>query len=185
MQETRRVKMTKRLIKEAYIELLDANPDKRLSITDICKYADINRSTFYMHYEDVNHLVKEIEDDVLAQIPYLSTINGAANNEDFVNLLEKTFEYIKVNKSVFITLLSKLDNNNFKKRIISAVLEGYKSIPINEDKLLSKYGYLFCINGIIGLLIEWINDDFPISSKELARVALKMSVNAITPDSKS
>ena len=37
MQETRRVRMTKKLIKEAYIELLSTNPDKRLSITDICR----------------------------------------------------------------------------------------------------------------------------------------------------
>ena len=150
MQETRRVRMTKKLIKEAYVELLETNPDKRLSITDICKCADINRSTFYMHYEDVNQLIKEIEDDVLAQIP----------------------------KTIFLTLMAKLDNNRFKKRIISTVLEGYKKFPLNNDGILSKYSYLFCINGIIGLLIEWINDDFPISSKALADFALQMSYRA-------
>ncbi len=178
MQETRRVRMTKKLIKEAYVELLETNPDNRLSITDICKCADINRSTFYMHYEDVNQLIKEIEDDVLAQIPYIPDINSTSSDSEFVTLLEKTFEYVKMHKTIFLTLMAKLDNNRFKKRIISTVLEGYKKFPLNNDGILSKYSYLFCINGIIGLLIEWINDDFPISSKALADFALQMSYRA-------
>ena len=90
MFETRRVKMTKRLIKDAYIELLERNPSKRLSITDICKVADINRSTFYMHYEDVNQLVREIEDDLLDCIPYPENIaGGLSDSEQFICLLEK------------------------------------------------------------------------------------------------
>ena len=182
MQETRRVRMTKKLIKEAYIELLEAYPNKRLSITDICNCADINRSTFYMHYEDINHLTKEIEDDVLAQIPYFPQVNTVTNINQFITLLENTFEYIKMNKIVFVTLLSRLDNNSFKKRIIGAVLEGYKASPINEDSVLSKYGYIYCINGIIALLIEWINDNFPITSKALADIALQMSIKATSFD---
>ena len=95
MFETRRVKMTKRLIKDAYIELLERNP-----------VADINRSTFYMHYEDVNQLVREIEDDLLDCIPYPENIvGGLSDSEQFICLLEKTFEYIKDNKKYLNILL--------------------------------------------------------------------------------
>lgn len=170
--------MTKRLIKEAYIELSTSNPDKRLSITDICNCADINRSTFYMHYEDINHLVREIEDELIFQIPNVTGVNSIKTDKEFLNLLEKTFEYVRNNKDVFIMLLTKFDSNDFKKRLISTILDFYKSIPINADTILSKYGYLYCINGILGLLQEWINDDFPISSRQLAQIALDMSVRA-------
>ena len=178
MQETRRVKMTKKLIKDAYIELLSKNPDKRLSITDICNCADINRSTFYMHYEDVNYLINEIEDDLIEQIPNVTGLDSIKDDSQFINMLENTFEYVRDNKNVFITLLARLDNNKFKKKIISAVLEKYKNLPVNTDSILSKYGYLYCINGVIGLLKEWIEDDFPLSSRELAELTLKMSMGA-------
>ena len=178
MQETRRVKMTKRIIKDAYIELLSKNPDKRLSITEICNCADINRSTFYMHYEDVRCLVEEIEDDLIAQIPNVTGMKAITDVNGFINALEKTFDYVRDNKNIFITLMARLDNNGFKKKIIATVLEDYKDLSINDNLILSKYGYLYCINGVIGLLNEWVNDNFPISSHELAELTLKMSMGA-------
>lgn len=178
MQETRRVRMTKKIIKDAYIELLSKNPDKRQSITDICNCADINRSTFYMHYEDVNCLIKEIEDDLIAQIPSVSGLEAITDVNEFIKPLEQTFDYVRDNKNVIITLLSRFDNNSFKKKIIATVLDNYKNLPINDDSILSKYGYLYCINGVIGLLREWIIDNFPLSSREFAELTLKMSMGA-------
>lgn len=52
MPDNRRVRMTKKLIKDAYLELLESSPSEKISVTDICKVADVNRSTFYMYYED-------------------------------------------------------------------------------------------------------------------------------------
>ena len=179
MQETRRVRMTKKMIKDAYIELLENSPDKRLSITEICQRADINRSTFYIHYEDVNQLAKEIEDELLDQIPYPAMSEGSLSQKDqYLDLLKDTFEYIKENKKQFVLLLSQLDNSDFKKKIISTVLDKYKAVTISDDSLLSKYGYMFCINGVVGLLQEWIKDNFPISSGELAKIAFNMSLQA-------
>lgn len=181
MQETRRVKMTKRLIKEAYIELLERNPSKRLSITDICKVADINRSTFYMHYEDVNQLVRDIEDDLLDCIPYPQNITGGlSESEQFIFLLEKTFEYIRENKKYFSIVFVHVENTSFQKRIAQTILERYKSIAFSDDTLTTKYGFIFCINGAVGIIKEWISDDFPISSRALAHTVLQMCVKATT-----
>ena len=179
MQETRRVRMTKKMIRDAYVELLETNPDKRLSITDICKRADINRSTFYMHYEDVNQLVGEVEDEILNQIPYPEKgIDGTAQKEQYLELLKGTFDYIRENKKTFIVLMSQLDTNDFKLKLISSVTERCKALPICSDNLLSKYAYMYCINGVVGLLREWISDDFPISSGELAKIAFQISLQA-------
>ncbi|MDE5548897.1 MAG: TetR family transcriptional regulator C-terminal domain-containing protein [Clostridia bacterium] len=179
MQETRRVKMTKKLIKDAYIELLERNPSKRLSITDICNVADINRSTFYMHYEDINQLVTDIEDDLLDCIPYPENITGTLSiSEQFVALLERTFEYIHENKKFFSIVFVHFENTNFQKRISQTILDRYKSIAIFNSTLLTKYGFAFCISGVVGLIKEWIIDDFPISSRELAKLSLQFCVKA-------
>ena len=52
MSDNRRVRMTKKLMKDAYLELLERSPSEKISVTDICKVADVNRSTFYLYYED-------------------------------------------------------------------------------------------------------------------------------------
>lgn len=92
MADNRRVRMTKKLIKDAYLELLEKRPSERISVTDICKTADVNRSTFYMYYEDTIRLRQDIENDVLAQIPVLT--DGSApvtTDRQFVALLERFF----------------------------------------------------------------------------------------------
>ena len=179
MQETRRVKMTKKLIKDAYIELLERNPSKRLSITDICNVADINRSTFYMHYEDVNQLVREIEDDLLDCIPYPQNINvGLSESEQYIALLEKTFDYIHENKKYFSIVFVHFENTNFQKRIAQTILDRYKEIAISNNSLLTKFGFVFCINGVVGVIKEWIIDEFPISSRDLALLVLQMCIKA-------
>ena len=65
MPESRRVKMTKRLIKEAFIELLEKKPFNKVSVTDLCNTAEINRSTFYAYYEDVPMLLREVQERII------------------------------------------------------------------------------------------------------------------------
>ena len=51
-KEDRRIRITKKAIKESLIELLQEYPIAKISVKMICESADINRSTFYAHYND-------------------------------------------------------------------------------------------------------------------------------------
>ena len=61
----RRSRFTKKEIKSAYIRLLDKETDDKITVTQICKEADINRGTFYLHYETLEDVWKDIEDDLI------------------------------------------------------------------------------------------------------------------------
>ena len=61
--------MTKRLMKNALLELLEKQELANISVTAICETADVHRSTFYKYYTDPSALLKEIEQDFLDQIP--------------------------------------------------------------------------------------------------------------------
>ena len=53
---------SKRLIRQALLELLDQKEYEKITVTDIVKRADLNRSTFYAHYPDVRGLVEALMD---------------------------------------------------------------------------------------------------------------------------
>lgn len=61
MAENRRVRMTKRLMKDALLELLEVKPLEKITVTDVCAAADVNRSSFYAHYQDIHALLRELE----------------------------------------------------------------------------------------------------------------------------
>ena len=49
----RRVKYTKMIIRETFINLLEKKNINKITVSEICKEADINRATFYRYYLDV------------------------------------------------------------------------------------------------------------------------------------
>lgn len=63
-REDRRVKYTKQAIRESFLELLKEKPIDKISVTEICKRADINRGTFYSHYADPYDLKHQLEQEL-------------------------------------------------------------------------------------------------------------------------
>lgn len=82
--DDRRTKYTKKVIHEAYCGLLAKKPYEKITVKEICEIADINRSTFYLHYADSASVMTEIEDaliDMMMQKVIEGYQNGASNYE--------------------------------------------------------------------------------------------------------
>ena len=56
---------SRRMIREAFLELLEEKEFGKITVTDITNRADLNRSTFYAHYPDVQGVVEEIQDEII------------------------------------------------------------------------------------------------------------------------
>ena len=173
MADNRRVRMTKKLIKDAYLELLETNPSEKISVTDICRKADVNRSTFYMYYEDPITLRQDIENDLMEQIP-----SEITSDEQFVAILESFFTYIKDNDRMFRILILQSDKRAFNRRLIDAVLRKYHVESQSSNPRLAKYEYVFIVSGVIGLLGAWIEGNYPISARKFSEMVLKMGLKA-------
>ena len=68
VRQDRRVRRTKRAIRNAFAQLLSDKPYEEISVTDITELADINRKTFYNYYAGVYEVVAEIEDNIIASL---------------------------------------------------------------------------------------------------------------------
>ena len=60
-----RIRLTKMLIRRAFLDLLRTKPMQGISIKELCTAAGINRGTFYSHYTDIYDLLEQIEDDMM------------------------------------------------------------------------------------------------------------------------
>lgn len=180
MPDNRRVRMTKKMIKEAMLDLLEKQPLEKISVTEICEYADVNRSTFYAYYEDAGQLLQEIENDLLRQLPV--SPNSATDYSDsrFLDTLEAFFDYVRENERLFRILVIERDNGNFNHRLVNAVMETCITPPERKDDLPEQYAYVYCVHGVIGIMKEWISSRFPISARQFAKIALQMCIKATT-----
>lgn len=177
--ESRRVKMTKQLIQNALLELLEQKPLGKITVTDICKIADVNRSTFYAYYVDIQQLLEEIEVNIINQIPVSPDFPTVNFDMRFLDMLEAFFKYVKDHGRLFKILIVEANDSDFNKRLVDAAMERYH-INKEEDKTLdSRYKYIYRINGVIGLIKEWIDADFPMDERSFARFVIKMTAQNI------
>lgn len=61
-----RVKRTQNNIREAFITLAEKKKVKKITIRELSELAMINKATFYLHYHDLEDLVSQLEDEVIA-----------------------------------------------------------------------------------------------------------------------
>ena len=65
----RRILKTKKAIKEAYLKLLREKKDyRKINVKELVDAADVNRSTFYLHYYDINVVFEELIDEMFTEI---------------------------------------------------------------------------------------------------------------------
>lgn len=176
MAESRRVRMTKKMIKEAFVEICEEKHISKVTVTDVCTAADVNRSTFYAYYEDVIALRREIEDEVLSQIPEPDFLPLIDSIPLFLDKIEDVFDYVIKNKELFRVLIIHADDDTFVNRLINTVLAKYPKSFKNYDDPEFEYCFDFCFNGFIGILKKWIEDDFSVSSRRFAEIALTLII---------
>ncbi len=63
----RRTKYTRNLIKEILLAFLKDQKFEKITVSEICRQAEINRGTFYLHYMDTYDVLEDLVDDFLAE----------------------------------------------------------------------------------------------------------------------
>lgn len=86
----RRTLYTINIIKDSFIELIRKTQYSKITVTKLCKAADISRSTFYLHFDSINDVLNSVLDDaIMTSSPtYLDegalSIDYLKNNESLI-----------------------------------------------------------------------------------------------------
>ena len=102
--EDTRVQYTKKVLKDALLRLLQSKPIAKVSIKELCEEAGLNRGTFYLHYNEPNDVLMEIEGDFIREKmsfldPYLK--------DDNPDQLAKLFEAVLSNSELSLILFGR------------------------------------------------------------------------------
>lgn len=170
------------LMKQAYISLLNKKRTEQITVKEICSVAEVNRSTFYLHYTEPNDILKEIEDEAITQISeYLHSIGTLTNEDpDTLQYIQKLLRFIQRNDDLFRTLLLKNSDPHFREKIIDLALALVRSsfqLPLNGEML--SITNRFIISGSLDVLIEWIRRDYDIPEQTLCDILFRLCDGSI------
>lgn len=175
-KRNRREEYTRRVIREAFLDMLKKQNVEKISVSALCDQADINRSTFYRHYADIYSILDEICEEYFQR---LFTNLLALKNPDAEDLRQATRNIIlqactitEVNKEIYQLLLFRQPTARFQQKINDAFYQLHVSshdlTHVRNDETNLHYQYM--ISGILGLWLAWLKDDCRIPKEKVAEV---------------
>ena len=172
-KEDRRIRKTKKMLRDSLFALLEKKNINNITVTELTKLADINRSTFYLYYKDVLDMMNKIQNEIY-EVFYDTVVSAY----DAGNDIDKTVGYIKnfldfckdnVDVCKFIT------RNDCNNKIFERILNSVQSIVPNSEDIFDSendpryYLTTFALNGMLHVIIKWMGDGMKIPSEDMAR----------------
>ena len=182
----KRIQRSKSALKQTFLTLLSIKAFEHISISEIVREANYNRGTFYANFESKENLLNEIIQDVLSDMikeirkPYkmLRKVNMKQLPIKDITL----FQYFKDNADLFKLLLSNHIQVDFRYRIAKAIeelfLEEYEYELESDIHINPRWLYVYRSHGIAGVIIRWIEEEFPESPEYMSEQIVDLMVVA-------
>lgn len=159
--KNRNYKRIDKLIVDTFIELCKNKKMEDITVALLCDKADINRTTFYNHYEGIWEIVNNIENEIISKIdrvlkdfsyyefikdpyPTLSKLNNIINEKpDFYKkLYQLSYSHFFIDKLKEIFHTKILESPNIPKAFVSST-KGQITISIFIGSLANAYSDWF------------------------------------------
>lgn len=153
---------SKAMIREALISLLDKKPIGDITVTDIVNTANINRGTFYNHYNNPIEVVVEMESELMDRL--VDGLKKVSSINDVDCLVDLIIEHIKINEADYRRIIHSIP---------ASIIDDMKRALIINIKVfnqsLSEIELYLIINAVAGIFIDFLKGNINFSYEELSK----------------
>ena len=174
---------TKECIRNTLIHMLTDTDIDRITIKELCRISQINRTTFYKYYGSQYDVLNEIATIYTNKTSALlmNDLNNGHKHKIEENLIT-ALEFIRDN-AVFFSLFLNKGNTSLTSRIVP-VLPAFDSFVVssmNPDLSEHEKKYLasFVLHGSIKMIADWVLDGCTLSCKSMSNLILNASGKVI------
>ena len=167
----RRVLYTKMFLRESLLALMMEKPISKITPSELCRHAKMNRNTFYSHYNSPEALLESIEIELYEQIR--NSIENPLKSGSISTLLTEICQAICDHRDLCAVLFSEYGDKDFLRRIIGLAhdrtITEWKAAGIeNAGEQVEMY-YSFSVSGSVAVIQQWIQKGMKNSPQEIAQ----------------
>ncbi len=174
----RQVLVTKKLISYALLKLLETKNIEKITITELCETAHVNRSTFYHHYTSQYDVLTEIEDEKVEDIKMMLDKIDPKKSFTVREQTEAILNYLKENKSAFLLFMnSKYILKDFSEKLFDITMEKNLAKECAPKELSEEQKELwnnFYQGGLYYLTYSWHSGVFSADSSDVAELVCNL-----------
>jgi len=181
-KKDRRSERSRSLISGALLDLLSVKRFNEITIQEITDKANVGRATFYLHYRNKEECLVQVLtggfDLLVAEIDQMNV----GKDRDFVDMLEKVFQFTTQNRKLYMALLSDNPRAN-----IMADVQDYirgkmlKTIPVSKelDPILRDAITTNLTGALIAMVLWWLREDPAFTSRQIAEIFVDMAQDGL------
>ena len=178
-KEDRRVRRTKKLLTQAFTQLLQEKQINEITVKELTDLADMNRGTFYLYYKDMFDMLEKIEDGMFEALDAIISLHEHDDvSQQTKPILLDLFDFIEENQEMCRVLLSPHGDMNFLHRLNEVVrekcLKAWPEIRKEKGEADFDYHYSFVVFGCAGIIRAWVNRNCSESAEKMAEMAYGM-----------
>ena len=147
MKNSERISLTKRRLREAFLTLRKRKSLEQIRVTDLCRMAETNRTTFYHYYEDVYSLNDAVENQILSDCMEQFTYRGTIYSDPKTFLLE--FRKSLYSRFEKLKIVGHDREDELYSKIVSLLV---KLARLNDDDVDEEFLLNFIIGGLLHLM---------------------------------
>jgi AcrR family transcriptional regulator len=162
-----RTRRSRAALEAALRELIAERDLARISISDVTKRADVNRSTFYEHYTDLEDLAASACTGIFDELVASASVSGlVADGEPTHHSLARLFAHVAEHAHLYRTLLGADGSarviNHLLRRITSGAHARRGAVPLTEvEDHPHDPAAAFLAGAVLGAVIDWLGRDCP------------------------
>lgn len=179
-----RVKRTKRLIRMGLTELAQEKSLDKITVKELTDRIDINRGTFYLHYADIEDLVKCIREEIHGSFrQILSDVTLERILKEPGEIMFDICSFIKQNSDVCEMILNSNETSDIAygigtlldEKCRELLRQAYPELREETHVILSEY----FIYGGIGVIRAWFKSYPDKTPRQISEILLNLTVNGV------
>lgn len=181
MSQDLRIVRTCRTIRSTFTELLSEKPIDKITISELCTRAEINRKTFYRHYTSLADVASELENEMLDSF---SKGFGSGGSISDVGSVIRSVGSVIGNKREFFQKLMRYNpelftNGRLKEALCRMIVAVMKNRNSKSDEQTLKMAADFAVSGVFALYAEWFENG-DIDWEKINTLSITLAENALS-----
>ena len=161
-KNNRRSQETRDRMKQSLLELLERMDILDVTVSKLCDAANVNRSTFYSHYDSVADIMNEIEREIAVNLlERFNEDNYDENNPFSMDHFAVVLEHMKENRIFYRAYLTQSTSQSQLDWAFGQLLERFAQPMMHSlhvDDIAIEYYFAFFRAGFIALLSHWLHN---------------------------
>ncbi len=176
MKEYRNAIRSKKSIKKAFAEILYEKQNiNKVTVKEIIERADISKSTFYAHFDNIDDLIEDFENDAISHTEEQIDLFMAKPSTNFFPYISSTVNFIKENEQTYRLLISGGIPYHFVRKIkalLNKKLTNDKAlVEESPDPTIRRAALDFVVSGFIGMIEDYFNGLLKIKLDDIANIS--------------